>query len=110
MFRLAPDADITGTCLGSNISISPVKLRQLFGEPYKSDGYKVSGEYTFLDSDDNVITLYDWKCTSLYDSSCPEPEDFWNDTKDAYFHIGAANKQIAETFANLLAAINKLEG
>ena len=110
MFRLTPNAEIVGTSVEDYISISPAKLKQLFGEPERGDGYKMSGIYVFQDWEDNMITLYDWKCTDLYDQGHPSPEDFWNDTKDAYFHVGSIKKETARRFVNILQEICNLKG
>ena len=86
-----------GTCLQGYIQFPPKALVMIFGEPDESDGYKVSGEYVFEDDNGNVITLYDWKSTSLYDSG-PSPQDFWNSEQMYNFHIGGHNKDDVKSF------------
>ena len=89
MFQLDFNANINGTCRQSEINVAPARLIELFGEPGESDGYKVSGEYVFVNEAGDVFTLYDWKYTTLYN---PEygvhPELFWGGTKPVQFNIG----------------------
>lgn len=106
MFVLAPEADISGTSLGGTIEIAPARLIELFGEPEKGDEYKMSGLYIFKDWGDNIITLYDYKCTSLYDSSYLGPEELWSSDEPWDFHIGAHTSEIAERFAAILSEID----
>lgn len=102
MFVLAPEVDPVGTSLSGKLEIAPAKLVELFGEPPECDGYKVSGSYTFKDWDDNIITLYDWKCTNLYDSSDPSPEKFWASTSPHSFHIGSEGGEAADRFIDIM--------
>ena len=87
MFKLSKlSAD--GTHAVGEIVASYAKLVKAFGKPQESDGYKVSGEWTFEDGrNGNIFTLYDWKETSLYDSEYPSVESF-RQQKSANFHIG----------------------
>ena len=91
MFKLNNDADINGTSLAGYVMLAPSKLVATFGEPKVGDEYKVSGEYSFENKDGGVATLYDWKCTSLYDSDMWSPEEFWNCSEPMEFHIGGAS-------------------
>jgi hypothetical protein len=78
-------------------------LVKLFGEPEESDGYKVSMEWTLKDEEGNIVSIYDWKSTNLYDSSLPSPEEIQElDSFD--WHIGARNKEDA---TNLIGYIYK---
>lgn len=81
------DADCNGTYLVGEISLSPQKLTEIFGEPMEGDGYKISMEWLFEDSEGNVYTLYDWKETSLYDYGLPHPFEVANRPL-VNFHIG----------------------
>jgi hypothetical protein len=89
MFKLNQDADITGTCRQSEITVAPARLIEKFGKPISSDEYKVSGDYVFEDEDGFVFTVYDWKATTLYS---PEygytPSHFWSLTTPMEFNIG----------------------
>tara|TARA_Y100000034_G_scaffold124946_1_gene173820 strand:+ start:3910 stop:4230 length:321 start_codon:yes stop_codon:yes gene_type:complete len=106
MFVLAPEADIAGTSFGGTIEIAPTRLNELFGKPEEGDSYKISGLYIFKDWGDNVVTLYDYKCTSLYDSYYPDPEELWSSDEPYGFHIGACTSEIAERFAAILSEID----
>ena len=90
---------VGGTSLQSYIAIKPVHLVWTFGKPLEADGYKVSGEYVFKHRSGQMITLYDWKNTNLYD---PEislmPNDFWTSNKNYEFHIGAHGMGIVDDF------------
>jgi len=100
-FKLKNDARVEGIhYLQGHIEIAPRDLVRAFGPPALSDGYKVSGEYRFVNKDGDVFTLYDWKSTSLYDDGLlfpPEdgvgvlmtPEIFWSSGQPYRFHIGA---------------------
>lgn len=97
----------TEFCLGTfrvgDILVSPSDLILLFGKPGKSDGYKISGEYSFHNvTTGAVFTIYDWKCTSLYDSDCPNPEDFWSRAQLITFNIGGNDKGNIEEFKQLI--------
>ena len=69
-----------GTSLIGHIRVSYAQLFKVFGEPQECDGYKVSGEWTLKDHNGTIITIYDWKCTSLYDEEYPSVSDFRNNT------------------------------
>ena len=89
MFKLNQDANINGTCRQSEIMVAPARLIEVFGQPVPCDGYKVSGEYIFEGPDGQVFTLYDWKCTTLYDPYYGvTPQDFWSQTIKRDFNIG----------------------
>jgi len=87
MFKLNNQAEYTGTSLRGYINTSYKDLVRVFGEPLESDGYKVSGEWVFQDDAGNIITLYDWKATNLYDEDYPSLETF-RSQPESEFHIG----------------------
>ena len=80
---------ISGTSLQSYIAVKPVALLWVFGKPLEGDQYKVSGEYVFKHRSGEVITLYDWKSTTLYEDGVIEHNKFWTSPKNYEFHIGA---------------------
>tara|TARA_A200000159_G_scaffold163425_1_gene189606 strand:- start:448 stop:768 length:321 start_codon:yes stop_codon:yes gene_type:complete len=89
MFRLNQEANTNGTHRQSEVKIAPARLIEIFGQPVECDGYKVSGEYIFEGPDGQVFTLYDWKCTTLYDPYYGvSPQDFWSQTIQRDFNIG----------------------
>lgn len=99
MFQLNPEANINGTSLQGYVRVAAADLVARFGQPEKSDGYKVSGEYLFTDETGRVFTIYEYKETSLYDGDGPSPQAFWSSTVPFNFHIGAMSKDGVDTFA-----------
>jgi hypothetical protein len=89
---------------GINVNINPRQLIDLLGESKISDDYKISKQWAFVHAETGAIfTLYDWKQTSLYSSSCPRPSEIWN-TDNLSLHIGHKrdHKDIAYTLADML--------
>lgn len=70
-----------------HIRVSPADLVRALGKGVKSDEYKTSMEYLFK-IDEEFITLYDWKQTSLYDDRLPSPAEFWAQTEPVVFNVG----------------------
>lgn len=97
-------ADIgNGTSRMGEIVIAPIDLILAFGQPGESDGYKVSGEYTFHDEESGIVfTMYDWKSTSLYDSDYPSPEQLWSSNTPITINIGGNHKGDVEEFKRLI--------
>lgn len=97
-------ADVgNGTSRMGEILIAPVDLILAFGQPGESDGFKVSGEYTFHDEKSDVVfTMYDWKSTNLYDSEYPSPEELWSMTKPIHINIGGNHKGDVEEFKRMV--------
>lgn len=103
--------DFMGGSLQGYCSISPARLVEVFGRPGDGDDYKVSGEFTFVDSETGeFFTLYDWKHTTLYDYAgepgVPTPEEFWGSTYQYEFHIGGDGNT---DLAKIVAAVESLE-
>jgi len=88
----------SGTSLKTHITVSYPKLIELFGQPDECDGYKVSGEFTFEASNGELVTLYDWKKTSLYDSTSQSPQRLRERT-NVELNIGGNNAITAQIFA-----------
>lgn len=85
------------------IMVAPSDLVLAFGKPGDSDEYKVSGEWTFHDKQNDIVfTLYDWKCTSLYESGYPSPEELWATTTPVYINIGGDHKGNVEEFKAMI--------
>ncbi len=81
--------DTYGLSHKTDVQLIPSQLIETFGNPLTSDEYKVSGEYVFKNKKDGaVFTLYDWKYTSLYDSSALTPDEFWKLKTPVWFNIG----------------------
>ena len=69
MFKINYDANIYGTHYHDEIVTNYSTLEDLLGPPGEGDGYKISGRWVFEDDRGQVVTLYDWKETELYDDS-----------------------------------------
>jgi len=108
-FKLNKEAGADGTSLRGNVTISPKRLTEVFGQPSESDGYKVSGDYTFTSHSGDVFNLYDWKLTNLYDPDLISPEDFWNQTSPITFNIGAKRNACIAEFKSFLEQATKNE-
>ena len=83
-FKLRPEDAPFISSSGSleYIMLPPAKLVSVFGEPEIGDEFKVSGAYTFDTYNGGIITLYDWKTTTLYASeSHVTPEELWASEK-----------------------------
>ena len=79
----------------------------MFGEPELDDEYKVSGCWAFTDNDGNVVTVYDWKRTRLYDESLPSVSEFRNSNNPVTFNVGGIDNDIVRLFIAELS--HKLE-
>lgn len=76
--RIYETGRLCGSSLQGSIKLDPHKLIWYQGLPGESDGYKVSGEYIFESEDKkSVLSLYDWKMTSLYDKDYLTPFEVW---------------------------------
>ena len=91
--------DAIGTSLKGHITATYVELVAVLGEPEEADGYKASGEWSFVHEETgDVVTLYDWKETNLYSSDYPSVEAFRTRTEPTTFHIGANDYTAASDF------------
>jgi hypothetical protein len=87
-FHLSPGAPIAGTSGLTEAELVPAHIVARFGRGRPTADAKCSGTYAFQDDNGNVFTLYDWKCTSLWEiaeghapdeksASFPTPDEFW---------------------------------
>ena len=107
MYVIDNTASANGTSLRGEIVASYAVLASLFGAPAEADGYKVSGEWTFRDTETGaVITLYDWKMTNLYDDNTLTVEEF-RALPEYEWHVGAKDSAIADAFIERLSAVLK---
>lgn len=93
MFKVDHSADATGTCLQGKMQLKYVDLVCLFGEPATIADDKVSVEWTFVNEDGDVVTLYDWKSNDL---------SFKTSNKPYVFHVGAKSRSAAWEFGHQL--------
>ena len=101
-FKKSKTADVGGTSLKLTIPLKFKDVEKILGKPFYSDGYKVSGEWVLVSEDGDVVTLYDWKETSLYDDDLPSVEEFRKSSEPIEFHVGAHDKEVAEKFKTWL--------
>jgi hypothetical protein len=107
MYKVVNDLDHpamgNGTSLMGYIDVKYSDLVLAFGEPMESDGYKVSGEWIFIEEESGeVFTIYDWKSTSLYDSDLKSVEQFRALKCKMTFNIGGNHKGSVERFKSLI--------
>lgn len=100
-YRVSMDK-ANGTSLKTHIEATWQELQLLLGNSSESDGYKVSGEWAFINREGDVVTIYDWKATSLYDEDLPTPEEFRAQGYPSTFSIGGHTAVAAETFRHEL--------
>lgn len=87
-YKLNPNADINGTHKQGELQTTFGQLLAVFGMPEESDGHKSSGDWIFESKAGDVFTIYDWKSTSLYDSSLPSVDEFRRSPAIVTFSVG----------------------
>lgn len=90
MYKLSPEADISGTEDLTMSEFPPICLTERFGKAPYTDGHKVSGEHIFTSDRGDVFTVHDWKQTTLFhgeDSGAPTPEEFWHSKELKFLRI-----------------------
>lgn len=97
-FKVDHNADATGTSLQTKIEARYNDLAELFGEPVTIADDKVAVEWTFVNEDGDIVTLYDWKSDDL---------SFKTSLKPYIFHIGAKNRSVAWDFQDELFSLLK---
>lgn len=82
-------------------------LCKLLGPPTGGDGEKVSTEWTMQNPAGDVVSVYDYKDTNIYDPDLPSVEDFRKETENGNYewHIGAHSKEVARDFLAWLASV-----
>ena len=98
---------LNGSSFIVTVDVSPDFLIRKFGEPDFSDGYKTSMEWALEDKEGNVLSLYDWKSTSLYSSGLPTPDVLRRSPFPHQFHIGGRSYEAAHTLAEWLKSEEK---
>lgn len=97
-YRLNNNANADGTSLQDYVDAPCGLIAGLWGAPLDGDGFKVSTEWIFQNVDTgDVVTLYDYKMTHLYNASYMSVEDFRAEPL-AEWHIGASNRIEALNF------------
>lgn len=104
MFTRNDTANTSGTYLLEEVDLIPKFLVSVYGPPSAGDGFRVSGEYTFVSSSGNVFTVHDYKSTTLWatDEGLLTPKQFWKSDKEEEFSIGGKNEPEAKIFVEWL--------
>lgn len=101
-----------GTHFFEEIAIQPASIVRCFGRGGSGDGFKVSRQWAFRKGE-LVFTLYDWKCTSLYDPDFWSPDELWQSDWPFDLHVGskepATEKDVAEFIAFIQQTTSKAE-
>jgi hypothetical protein len=108
-FKVDPNADLSNTSLVEEIEVAPIEVVRALGAPHRrSDAYKVSGLYSFVEGL-RVFTVYDWKSTSLYHEDLPSPLAFWNSQSKVCLSIGSNCENVADFRRWLLERVRTLQ-
>ena len=94
-YKVNYNLDICGTSLQTEVIARYSDIVALFGEPEDDDEYKVSGCWTIEGPEGAVLTIYDWKSTSLYSKELPSVREFRTSKQRHRFHIGGHNRMAA---------------
>jgi hypothetical protein len=77
MFKFDPSADTVGVTGMGELEVPPALVVRRFGPPAAGDGFKISGEYVFVNDSGEPFVVHDWKATNLWDDDFPAPEQYW---------------------------------
>ena len=86
-----------GTSLQGYVNAEFDLLRQLFGNPHESDGYKTDAEWAIEFDDGTIATIYNYKDGHNYLGA-----DGFNTNQITNWHIGGKNKNAFNYIHNLL--------
>jgi len=98
MFRhvRSQDADLDGITIRGDTTLVPADVVKRFGKPAPGDGYKISGEYAFLNERNKAFVLHDWLSTNLIYDTAPSPEQFWSGTNPVQLSISSLDLEVAD--------------
>jgi hypothetical protein len=110
VYKLDLNADVNLTTCKAEFKATFPQMIEKFGEGYKG-GYKTSMEWSFIDDNDEVFTVYDWKSTSLYADNYPAPEVLWGSDELYGFHVGARGcaNDFIDWISSVLGGLSKEE-
>jgi hypothetical protein len=63
MFTFSPSTDPIGITGMGELEVPPASIIRRFGQPAEGDGYKLSGEFVFVDGAGEPFVIHDWKST-----------------------------------------------
>jgi len=96
-----------GFGLMGRINVPFSRLVQVFGEPTDADGEKVAFEWIIRVQDGpsdlrgTVLTIYDYKETSLYEPGLPSPEELRRSDFSGW-HVGGRDRRAVELVERIL--------
>jgi len=98
MFRKvkSQDVDLDGITIMGEVTAAPAAVVRLFGPPSPGDGYKISGEYAFVNDGGEAFVLHDWMYTNLCSEDGPTPEEFWAIKEPLELSISSLDLDTAE--------------
>ena len=107
MFRhvKSQEAELDGITIMGEVSVAPAAVARRFGPPAPGEGYKISGEYAFLNERNEAFVLHDWLSTKLYHPEGPDPEKFWAREEPTSLSISSLDLDVAEFSAWLKAEL-----
>lgn len=101
-FIANPHADIMGTSREAEIKTSFSVLKRKLGTPINFDDDKISNMWVLEDPrTGDVVTVYDYKLTNLYDEGLPSPQAL-RKKKIVEWSVGAKDKAVARRFLTWL--------
>ena len=103
MFRKvkSQDVDLDGITIMGEVMAAPAAVVRLFGKPSPGDGYKISGEYAFVNDRGEAFVLHDWMYINLCSEDGPTPEEFWAIEEPLELSVSSLDLDSAD-FANWL--------
>ena len=99
-FKSNKNASIDGTSLKGYLQdISFEKLVEVFGKPVQGDDYKVAFEWVVQSECGEILTIYPWKNTDMYDDSLPSVSEMKKTNTE--WNVGG-HKNLVEDLNNFL--------
>lgn len=90
-----------GTSLQGYVTASYDNLVAVFGEPNQSgDDYKVAFEWVLESVDGEIVTIYPWKNTNLYEEGLPGINHMKN--TNTRWHIGGKSKMVVDLVLSVI--------
>ena len=96
-FTIALESEANGTFLQGYVQADYRKLKEIFGEPTESDGYKSDAEWIIRLKSGEVATIYNYKDGKNYRGDEGLTLDQITD-----WHIGGKNPSVVEAVKEIL--------
>jgi hypothetical protein len=100
-YILSDDANTSGTSRLGTLAVSPAAFLRTFGPANaEGDDYKVDREWVFKALGGEVITVYAYKATNLYDpvDGDPTPDEFWAGEESYDLSVGGNDQKAVNGF------------